>query len=90
MGRLALEFRVHPVYLARRFRRHYGRSVGEVRRSSRVGMAVQRLTAGRIELSTLAYDLGYADQAHLSREFKRETGWTPARFRRKAVEAGAI
>lgn len=34
-------------------------------------------------LAGLAQELGYADQAHLSREFKRYTGTTPAAFARK-------
>ena len=35
-------------------------------------------------LAGLAHELGYADQAHLSREFKRYSGTTPAAFARKA------
>lgn len=35
-------------------------------------------------LAGLAQELGYADQAHLSREFKRYSGTTPAAFARKA------
>jgi AraC-like DNA-binding protein len=35
-------------------------------------------------LAGLAYELGYADQSHLSREFKRYSGATPAAFARKA------
>jgi AraC-like DNA-binding protein len=34
-------------------------------------------------LAGLAYELGYTDQAHLSREFKRYSGTTPAAFARK-------
>ncbi|MBS7564257.1 AraC family transcriptional regulator [Mucilaginibacter sp. Bleaf8] len=36
------------------------------------------------KLTSLAQQLGYADQAHLSREFKRYSGTTPAAFARKA------
>ena len=35
-------------------------------------------------LAGLAVELGYTDQAHLSREFKRYSGTTPAAFARKA------
>ncbi len=35
-------------------------------------------------LAGLAYELGYTDQAHLSRDFKRYSGTTPAAFARKA------
>lgn len=35
-------------------------------------------------IARLAHDLGYTDQSHLSREFKRYSGTTPAAFARKA------
>jgi AraC-like DNA-binding protein len=35
-------------------------------------------------LAGLAQELGYTDQSHLSREFKRYCGTTPAAFARKA------
>jgi AraC-like DNA-binding protein len=35
-------------------------------------------------LAGLAHDLGYTDQSHLSREFKRYSGTTPAAFARKS------
>jgi len=38
-------------------------------------------------IAGLAHDLGYTDQAHLSREFKRYSGTTPAAFARKAKKA---
>ena len=37
-------------------------------------------------LADLATELGYTDQSHLSREFKRYSGTTPAAFARKARE----
>jgi len=35
-------------------------------------------------LAGLAHKMGYTDQSHLSREFKRYSGTTPAAFARKA------
>jgi AraC-like DNA-binding protein len=37
-------------------------------------------------IAGLAFELGYTDQSHLSREFKRYSGTTPAAFARKAVK----
>jgi len=37
-------------------------------------------------LAGLAHELGYTDQSHLSREFKRYSGSTPAAFARKAKQ----
>lgn len=82
---LAHEFQVHPVYLARAFRKHYGSSISATRRRSRIDRAVGRLVKTPLALSELALELGYADQSHFTREFKRETGWTPNHFRRTAA-----
>ena len=38
-------------------------------------------------LAGLAHELGYTDQAHLSREFRRYSGTTPAAFARKAKKS---
>jgi len=38
-------------------------------------------------IAGLAHELGYTDQSHLSREFKRYSGTTPAAFARKAKNA---
>ncbi|ASW75248.1 AraC family transcriptional regulator [Chryseobacterium piperi] len=37
-------------------------------------------------IASLAYDLGYTDQSHLSKEFKRYSGTSPAAFARKAMK----
>ena len=46
----------------------------------RLRLAQARLAAGE-PVSHVAYDLGFSDQAHLTRLFKRLTGITPARYR---------
>ncbi len=38
-------------------------------------------------LAGLAHELGYTDQSHLSREFRRYSGITPAAWARKAKKA---
>ena len=38
-------------------------------------------------IASLAHELGYTDQSHLSREFKRYSGTTPAAFARKVRSA---
>ncbi len=38
------------------------------------------------DLAALAFEVGYADQAHMSRDFKRFSGQTPGRFARGAAD----
>jgi len=81
---------VHPVYLARAFRRAYGLSITEYLRRLRVRAAADRLASTREPLAHVAYGAGFADQAHLTRILKRETGVTPRTLRQLAVDAEAL
>lgn len=81
LAELAVHADVHPVYFASRFRAHYGRSVGAVRREVRVREALARFGT-TAALSRVAFSAGFADQAHLTRDVRRELGITPARLRR--------
>jgi AraC family transcriptional regulator len=81
VARIARAVGVHPVHLARVFRAHLGASPGEYARRRRIERATGRLIAGRDTLADIAAALGYADQSHFTREFAREAGHSPARFR---------
>lgn len=72
---------VHPVYLAREFRRHYRCTVGEYLRQVRVESACRQITGSDMPLADVATAVGFYDQSHFSRTFKRITGLTPAEFR---------
>jgi AraC-like DNA-binding protein len=67
--------------LQRRFREHVGVSPKWVIQRYRLHEAAERLKAAAPpSLVSIAADLGYADQAHFARDFKRVVGRTPARF----------
>lgn len=74
---LASQAGVHPVYLARAFRRSYGESITECVRRLRVQEAARLLHDATGSVSGAAYRSGFADQSHLNRAFRRETGLTP-------------
>lgn len=82
LGELARDAAVHPVYFARTFRRAHGRSVGGWIRRARADRAVRALASADEDVAGLALRLGYYDQSHFGRDFRRETGWSPAAFRR--------
>jgi len=71
---------VHPVSLARRYRRHFGCSPAAAIRRARADRAAGQIARGR-NLAELAVGAGYADQSHLTREFGLIYGLTPARYR---------
>lgn len=79
--KLAGELGVHPVYLARAFRRHFRCSPGEFARSRRLQRAAALLARSRLSLSEVALDCGFFDQAHLTRSFRACFGMTPGDYR---------
>jgi AraC-like DNA-binding protein len=72
---------VHPVSLARAFRRTYRCTVGEYVRKLRIEFACQQLTASDASLVEIAFSAGFSEQSHLCRTFKRLTGLTPSEYR---------
>ncbi len=78
---------VHPVALARAHRRHFGESITDRIRTHRIRAAAHLLSGTGTPLGQVAYSVGFADQSHLCRVFKAETGLTPGRFRRLARPA---
>jgi AraC family transcriptional regulator len=79
---------VHPVYLARAFRRHFGCCMSKYVQRLRVRRAAQLLQDRSLPAARIAQTAGFADEAHLCRVFKTEFGLTPGRYRR-LVESSA-
>ena len=73
---------VSPYRLSRGFSREMGMSLTHYRNRVRVSRALQRLADGERSLAVLAADLGFADQAHLTRTVRAHLGHTPAALRR--------
>jgi len=78
---LAKQARVHPVYFAAAFRRHYGCSTGEYLRRRRLQFARRKLLDPSLSLVEIAAEAGFADQSHFTRAFKRFAGVTPGHYR---------
>ncbi|MFG1946885.1 helix-turn-helix domain-containing protein [Nonomuraea sp. NPDC048826] len=79
---LAALLGVSPYRLSRAFTRELGVSLTHYRNRVRVGRALDRLEQGEPSLADLAADLGFADQAHLTRTVRHHLGHTPTALRR--------
>ncbi|MFG1675075.1 DUF6597 domain-containing transcriptional factor [Micromonospora sp. NPDC049282] len=76
--------------LQRLFLDHVGVGPKWVIRRYRLQEAIEQATAGPLDWSRIAADLGYADQAHLVREFTAVAGVSPAAYARSlAASRGA-
>jgi len=83
LSQIAQTVGIHPVYLAREFRRHYRCTVGEYIRRLRIELACREITRPDTSLAEIAIACGFYDQSHFSKTFKRVMRITPAEYRIK-------
>jgi len=83
---LAAEAGVHPVHLAAVFRQFHNQTIGEYQQQLRVHRASQLLRDAELPLIEIAQTVGFSDQSHLTRVFKRFSGTTPGAFRALLTE----
>jgi AraC family transcriptional regulator len=79
---LAGQVQVHPVHLARAFRKRYRCRIGDFIRKLRVEAACRELLQSNAPIAEIAARTGFTDQSHLTRIMKRNAGVSPAEFRR--------
>ena len=86
LDELATLTRLDKRYLMGVFKRDVGVSVHAYRQAVNVQEAKRRLVRGE-EISQVAHELGFYDQAHFMKVFKRFTNVTPGQFRRDTLNS---
>jgi AraC family transcriptional regulator len=83
---------VHPIHLAKLFRKRFGYSMGEYLRRQRIAWACEQLARDTGTISAIAVRAGFADHAHFTRTFRRVTGCSPRWYRQhvRATEPGGF
>lgn len=88
VGWLAGQVNLSISQLERGFARHVGVGPKLLARQTRVNaLAAEAMRLASPQWALLAAKYGYADQAHLAREFRELTGLTPSRFARVGSDA---
>jgi AraC family transcriptional regulator len=72
---------VHPVHLARAFRKRFDCSIGDYLRKIRVAAACRDLANSDMSITEIAGRNGFSDQSHLCRVVKQYTGASPREHR---------
>lgn len=78
---IADRLQLHPVYVARVFRARFGCSIGEYRRRELLAEAARRLRETTQPISRIGLELGFCDQSHFTRVFRRLFGIPPSAYR---------
>lgn len=77
----------HPAHLVRAFTQTFGISPHAYVIGRRIELARQRLLHG-LPPSEVAVSVGFHDQSHFTRHFKRHVGTTPGRYAHKEIKPG--
>ena len=80
LSTLSMTAGVHPGHLAREFRRYFHCTAGEYIRRLRVEWACREIAVSDSSLAQIALSIGFSDQSHFSRIFKRQMGVSPAEY----------
>jgi AraC-like DNA-binding protein len=83
LERLARLAGLSPFHFSRLFREQFGMPPHAFQNQVRVARAKSLLAAG-YPVSRVAVQTGFADQSHLTRQFKRLTGVTPGQYRQSS------
>lgn len=75
---LAVKFKMSPFTVSRTFHREVGLSIRHYCKRLRLRNALQLMLESDGDLSAIAIDLGYFDQAHFSNAFRQEFGIPPS------------
>jgi AraC-like DNA-binding protein len=82
IAQLAAAEGVSPIRLSRQFRTWFGCGIGEYLRRVRLDWVADRLLRTDTPITSLAAEAGFADQSHLTRDFRTAFGITPGAYRR--------
>ena len=82
MAELAACVGVHPVYLARAYRRHFACSPGEHLRRCRLARVRGLLAQTDLPLVEVALESGFSDQSQMTRLFSESFAVSPGQYRR--------
>ena len=73
---------IHPVHLSRCFPKYFNCTLGEYIRKVRIEKAISLLPIKKYSLTEIAFECGFADQSHFTRNFKELVGFNPLAYRR--------
>lgn len=79
---LAGHFNLSANYVGEYFRKFTGESLQQYITQYKIKLVQQRLAHSSLTVSQIAEELGFADESHLSRQFRKHSGVSPVEYRK--------
>lgn len=91
MDEIAKHFNLSHNYVSEYFRKHIGETLQHYIIKYKLKLAEVRLQFSDMRINEIAYELGFTDESHLNKMFRKYNGLTPTAFRKAkaAVRAAA-
>lgn len=83
---VARQFHFNASYLSSYFTAHNGEGFSEYLNKVRLEKAMELLETTEKSISDISASVGYSDQSYFTKVFKKQTGISPSRYRRRDVE----
>ncbi|SKA21239.1 AraC-type DNA-binding protein [Chitinophaga eiseniae] len=80
---IASHFNISPTYLSEYFKRNNGDSLQQYITQYKLKLVETRLQYSSMRVGEIAYELGFTDESHLNRMFKKYKGVNPSAFRKE-------
>lgn len=84
---LASRFNLSANYVGEYFRKFTGESLQHYITQYKIKLVQQRLAYSSLTVSQIAGELGFTDESHLSRQFRKYSGVSPMEYRKRARPA---
>ncbi|MEL6166985.1 MAG: AraC family transcriptional regulator, partial [Cyanobacteria bacterium J06628_3] len=86
LNQLASSVQMSPHYFSRLFKETTGFTPHQYVINCRVKRAKELLKQGKLSIAEIAKEVGFVDQSHLHRYFKRKVGITPKQFSQQYID----
>ncbi|MCY9668297.1 AraC family transcriptional regulator [Paenibacillus alginolyticus] len=78
---MAKSVHLHPNYLIKYFKKHFGMPPAKYMQRKRIDMAKFLLTTTSLSMKEIAEQTGYEDTNHFAKSFRKDTGFPPTEYR---------
>lgn len=81
---IAAHFNISPTYISEYFKKAVGEGLQQYITSYKMKLVETRLRFSELRMNEIAYELGFTDESHLTKAFRKHRGMNPTTFRKNA------